>query len=294
MPLTRAYTQRHGSACHMAFCVVLAVLNPSMPGQQTAIVTTISPSPDVVIVSPEDPAFDAIARRLLGAAASGRALDLKPFLVIVSNRSPDTVVAFEVAWKTTYTDQRASNEYTEFKYPDGAMPAILDGQDPPLAPGDERLVGREFQLDPSWTAADVQDVLLGTIQHQQAEMPQIERVDISLDAVIFADGLLVGPDTQGFSKTFASYVDEKQKWIRQVVADLDAGRSMDQAFQTISEVSQQKPSPPTGPNRDWSAFYRREAAAELFNLRRRVGDKAISSIFRKAIRTEPFIIRRNP
>ena len=274
--------------------VVLAVLNPSIPAQQIAVVTTSSPSPDVVIVSPQDPGFDPIARRLLGAAASGRALDLKPFLVIVSNRSPGTVVAFEVAWKTTYTDQSVSNGYTEFKYPDGAMPAILDGRDPPLGSGDERLVGREFQLDPSWTAADVQDVLLGTIQDQQAEMPRIERLDISLDAVIFADGLLVGPDTQGFAKTFAIHVNEKQKWIRQVVADLDAGHSMDQAFQNISEVRQQKPSPPTGPNRDWSAFYRREAAAELFNFRRRVGDKPISSIFRKVIRAEPFVIRRNP
>jgi hypothetical protein len=176
------------------------VLNSSMPAQNTVTVTTSSPSRNVVLISPQDPTFDAIARRLLGAAASGPALDLKPFLVIVSNRSTDTVVAYQVAWKITHTNQKGENHYTNFTYPDGAMPTILTlGDQQPLARGDERLVGREFQLDPSWTAANVQDVLLGTIQGQQAEMPRIERLDISLNAVIFADGLLVGPDTQGFS-----------------------------------------------------------------------------------------------
>jgi hypothetical protein len=269
------------------------VLNSSMPAQQTVTVTASSPSPNIVLVSPQDPTFDAIARRLLGAAASGPALDLKPFLVIVSNRSTDTVVAYQLLWKITHTNQTVEYHYTNFNDPDGVMPAILATRDEqPLARGDERLVGREFQLDPSWTAANVQGVLLGTIQDQQAKMPRIERLDISLNAVIFADGLLVGPDTQDFSKIFAIYVDEKQKWLRQVVGDLDAGRSINEAFETMSQVRQQVP--PILPNLDWSAYYRREAAAEIFNLRKRIGDDAVSSVFRKAIRAEPFVIRRSP
>lgn len=123
-------------------------------------------------------------------------------------------------------------------------------------------------------------------------MPSIERLDISLDVAIFADGLVVGPDTQGLTKRFAIYVNEKQQWIRQVVSDLDAGRSIDEAFQTINELKAQRP--PTGPNRDWSAFYRRETAAEIFSLRKRIGDAAVPTVFRKAIRAEPFVIRRSP
>jgi hypothetical protein len=275
------------------YAFFFVVLNSSMPAQQRVIVTTSSPSPNVVLVSPQDPTFDATARRLLGAAASGPALDLKPFLVIVSNRSTDTIVAYQVAWKITNTNQTAEYVYTNFMYPDGVMPAILASRDQqPLVPGDDRLVGPEFQLDPSWTAANVQDVLLGTIQDQQTEIPRVERLDISLNAVIFADGLLVGPDTQDFSKIFAIYVDEKQKWLRQVVGDLDAGHSINEAFETMSQVRQQLP--PTSPNPDFSAYYRREAAAEIFNLRKSIGDDAVSSVFRKAIRTEPFVIRRSP
>ena len=256
-------------------------------------VTAGSPSPDLVFVTPQDPSFDGIARTLLGAAASGPALNLKPFLVALSNRLAGTVVAYEMAWSTTNTNQSTERRYTDFSCPDAVMALVLDPRDEqPLGPGDLRLIGREFQLDPSWADAGVQGVLLRTIQDQQAETPRIKRLEISLEAAIFADGLLVGPDTQGFSKRFAIYVDEKQKWIRQVVSDLDAGRTIDEAFETMGQVREQRP--PTGPNRDWSAFYRREAAAEVFNLRKRVGDAAVPSLFRKALRAEPFAIRRSP
>ena len=71
-------------------------------------------------------------------------------------------------------------------------------------------------------------------------MPQIERLDISLNAAIFADGLLLGPNKQAFSTNFAIYVDEKQKWFRRVVTDLDTGRSIDEAFETMNQVKERE------------------------------------------------------
>ena len=256
------------------------------------VVTTSSPSPDLVFLSPDDPSFDGIARTLLGAAASGPALKLKPFLVVLANRSHATVVAYQIVWKITYTDTHEKTIAQDFNYPDGVIAIPSRAGDLPFAPEEQRLIGREFQLDPSWADETVLGVLLQAIQDQEAEMPRVERLDINLDAALFVDGLLVGPDVHGLSKRFAVYVDEKEKWIRQVVSDWDAGRSIDEAFETMSELKGQPFRMYPGPRADVPAFYRRQTAAEIFGVRKRIGDAAVPSVFRKAIRTEPFAIHR--
>jgi hypothetical protein len=253
-------------------------------------VTTSSPSPDLVLISPQDPNFDETERHLLGIAASGPALDLKPFLVILFNRSVGTVVAYEMVWKITHTDKTVEISSADVNYPDGVVAVPARASERPLMSGEQRLIGREFQLDPSWAEANVQDALLETIGDQQAEMPRIERLDISLDVAIFADGLALGPDTRGLTRRFTIYVNEERQLIHQVVSDLDAGRSIDEAFQTINRIKAQLP--PTGPHRALSAFYRKQAGADLFGLRKRIGDAAVATAFRKANRAEPFVIRR--
>jgi hypothetical protein len=99
-----------------ALSFVALILSRSMVAQQrdnsrpsdmaTSIaVTTSSPSLDLVLISPQDPSFDGVTRTLLGVAASGPALDLKPFLAVLSNRSSGTVVAYEMFWNVTNTDK---------------------------------------------------------------------------------------------------------------------------------------------------------------------------------------------
>jgi hypothetical protein len=51
----------------------------------------------VAVISPANPEFDAMATPLLGRLAD-RALRLKPYLAIVWNQSPRTVVAFTSEW----------------------------------------------------------------------------------------------------------------------------------------------------------------------------------------------------
>ena len=48
-----------------------------------------------------DVSADVMARSLRGVAASGPALDLKPFPAILSNRSAATAVGYEMIWKIT-------------------------------------------------------------------------------------------------------------------------------------------------------------------------------------------------
>jgi hypothetical protein len=103
-----------------ALSFVALILSRSMVAQQrdnsrpsdmaTSIaVTTSSPSLDLVLISPQDPSFDGVTRTLLGVAASGPALDLKPFLAVLSNRSSGTVVAYEMFWNVTNTDKTGEN-----------------------------------------------------------------------------------------------------------------------------------------------------------------------------------------
>lgn len=59
---------------------------------------------------------------------------------------------------------------------------------------------------------------------------------VELNAVIFADGLLLGADDHStLSDLFSTYVQAKQDWYRGIMQALDAGKSVAEAFAPVEQ-----------------------------------------------------------
>src|SRR5579872_103489 len=71
----------------------------------------------VVLIPPTAPDFDALARPMVGRVADV-ALQLKPMLVILANRSARRIVAFSKAWRIQYADGRTLNSRDEQLFPE--------------------------------------------------------------------------------------------------------------------------------------------------------------------------------
>jgi len=134
--------------------------NSSQDGLQAkspepSVVVTGLDSDGLEVISPESPDFDVRARKLFSVQAANVILMLKPLLLILSNHTERTLVAFAFIWKITYSNKRTDTTMAEYKYPDaiagtpdiGNVP-LEQRDDRPLAGGQQKLVASEVELGP--------------------------------------------------------------------------------------------------------------------------------------------------
>jgi hypothetical protein len=204
-------------------------------------------------------------------------------------------MAYSVVWRITDKGGRQSTFVLPFKYPDALAGTADSGgispnnrEDGPVTPGEKRLVSTEIQVDSSWEDQFYLNQLRSFAKDVKQDYADANEIEVTLDAVIFSDGLLTGPDQNGLDQEFMTYFESKQRLFRQIVKDLDSGKTVDQAFVPISTLAANHVVSPS----DMPAFYQVLAAQEINALRRRVGDTKVGDRVRIAIRKEPFVIRR--
>jgi hypothetical protein len=252
-------------------------------------------SAGVELISPHDPKFDSAVTRMLAKRTATVALALKPGLVVVSNHSTRAIVAFALLWKVTSQGGRTDTTAVEFKYPD-ALTAVPESnpigsssrEGLSIVDGESRVISKDAELGSSWDDDFYLNQLREYAEQQKQEFSMARQVEIELDAVIFSDGLLVGPNHTNLDEAFMAYFESKQKLFRQIVSDLDAGRTVDQAFAPLKTLAAEDPPSPKDPTR----FYEIIAAQDINALRRRLGDSDVAETVRNSVRREPFAIRR--
>jgi hypothetical protein len=245
----------------------------------------------VMLISPTDPVFDSRLFSLLPEGAPV-AFELKPCIAIVSNESSRIVVAYSVTFWFTFRSGESHRQSIQFKYPDAVANTATDQPDygaaidPGMAlrarlrgreirPGEQRVVGVGFEL---WPDADV-------VTHRDSYLAlsgnakDLTELKIELDAIVFADGLLLGPDHFGLSEQFAEYVAVKQDVYRRMVERIDGSSGVsDDIFASLRETA----------SRHSGNTIEREAAAEALGLQHNI----MRDVFQQALRREPFIIHR--
>jgi len=125
-----------------------------------------------------------------------------------------------------------------------------------------------------------------------------EELLIELDAVIFADGRLIGHDRDGWlTDLFADYVSQKQAWYREILSRLEAGASVEEAYAPIRAFQeQQSVRRRSGRPLDRAEvqLWKTQSAADALRWRRKFTDAELPHLLRSSIRLEPFVIRRTP
>jgi hypothetical protein len=251
------------------------------------------------IIPPTNPEFDALASPLLGRI-SDVALKLKPMLILVSNESEETVVSFSKTWHVVHGDGRTSTFRDHTSFPLAVCGDVLGRQHADgLAPGSSRIEAHGVVIH-GWKDLDqyFDQFLPQFVAQKERVLADAVTLRIDLNAAIFADGTLVGPDDESWlEQLFATYVGAKQTWYSEIIAAFDGGQSVQDAFASVERFLQK--------SRDWTPlgesplpahsldhWARTGAAAEATRWRRHYADDQIPRLLREAIRVEPFVIRR--
>jgi hypothetical protein len=240
----------------------------------------------VTITSSADRAFDTQVRSLFQGDAD-ELLKLRPFLAIVSNRSTRTMVAYTLSW--VLKPPRGNRiTHCQYKYPDAVADALpFRGNE--LRPGEQRIDAMGIELDCGGrTGKATEPFYLRQFAGWFEEFADIRELHIHFDAIIFADGEMIGPNESHLDREFSSYLGEKESCYRSILKALDSGHSITEAFRPIEVVLARD----LMLDMQRKSLWDRQAAAETRDLRSRYGDEALAEILRKALRKEPFRIHR--
>ena len=244
----------------------------------------------ITVVSPASPEFNTLATALLGPLAE-RALRLKPYLAIVWNRSPRTVVAFTSEWISFPNEYGATTTVRSHqKFPDAVCgPALGRTLQQGLPPGGHMVISAACNVERESLESGDGEWLDQFVREKDWQLATATNLRIGLDAVIFDDGLLVGPDTTGLATGFGTHVSAKQEIYATLKKRLTECNASEDFFSPVRAMLVHPRNLSAQIFRDPVVRERSQAAAEVISWQRRTLLEQL-----KAARTEAFVIRRCP
>jgi hypothetical protein len=238
-----------------------------------------------VVLGTDRRGSEAIAHLL--PSLRGRGLQkLLPYLAVVSNRSSKSIVALSVTFAGADADGHTSRVTLQLKYPDAVDP---ENPYPPSA-GEPLRSDQSKVLCPHYELADDMDAeLIASTAAREYEGFGVRIQKVVVDAVIWQDGELQGPDDSRLGAHFSAYVDAKQQLYQRVQQRLGAGESIEDIKKSL------KPSGPLSGEAlasDIAVFYRFQAAGEFVQLANVLEPGTVSAVLGAAIRSDPFRVFR--
>jgi hypothetical protein len=147
--------------------------------------------------------------------------------------------------------------------------------------GRQKVVGFDFEI-PEYKQ-EYEDELRSFLG-EALESKNIKGIEIAPDAVIFDDGLLIGPDNYSLSASFAAHLRANQELYRAIAGHIEQGSSVEEAFRLAIGPRGRQPS--------FDDLYPQLAAGDANDLRHRYGDSNMREILAQLILKEPLVIRR--
>lgn len=253
----------------------------------------------VELLSATRPEFDEVARPLLGERIADVGLGLKPMLVIVSNESVRTVVSLSLVWRVTHRDGRTTRFWGHTSFPEVICGDVVLSHHPPgLETGQRRIEANGLVIHGWGYGDEYYDQFLGQFADQKDTLlAQAVDLYIELNAVIFADGTLIGADDQStLTDLFSTYVQAKQNWYRGIIEALDAGQSVAESFtpveQFLAAATTRMHAGDQLVGEKPADLWTHQAAADARRWRHRYADGDIPPLLKQVIRLDPFTIRR--
>jgi hypothetical protein len=247
----------------------------------------------VMLVTAASADFEAQVRKEVGKWADA-ALHSSPQLAIVRNESPHTIVAYAVSFKSIRPDGKWDFHHIEFRYPDAVVttdPEVASMlRDREIRPSEQRLVSRYFEIDPaldnSWLPqlVDWQKKELGPLA-----LGQGYELEIAVDAVLFEDGRLLGPNHSQMDTRFLLLLQRKQELYRAATDLMTSGNSLDDALVKLKSAV-----PAAAEKIEAMSIVDADRAAigDALRLRARYGPDRAADAIRRAEQQSPFAIRR--
>ena len=253
----------------------------------------------IELLSPSRPEFDELARSLLVERIADLALRLKPMLVIVCNENVQTVVSLSLVWDVTHRSGRTTGFWGHTSFPDVICgDTVLSHHPAGLGTGQRRIEANGLVIQDWGRRSQYFDQFLGQFVDQKDRLlANAVELHIEINAVIFADGLLIGADDDSrLSDLFSAYVRAKQEWYRGIIEALDAGQSVAESFAPVerflADASERMQAGNQLADEKLADMWINQAAFDARRWRRRYADKDIPHLLKQTIRLDPFTIRR--
>lgn len=252
----------------------------------------------VTLISPGRDEFDQLARPLLGERIADIGLKIKPMLVIVANDSPQTIVSLSLIWRVASRGGPRSTSWSHTSFPEFVCGDTVISTEPDAVPPGHKRIEANGVVVHGWGKGDpyYDQFLPQFADEARATLAGAVSLEIDLNAVIFADGTLVGDDDESkLELLFDGYVRAKQWWYGGVAAAIAGGRSVAEAFEPLdryaAESSQQRRSGHMQVPFDREALCKELAASDVQRWRRRHTENEIRERI-MALRLDAFVIRR--
>jgi hypothetical protein len=185
----------------------------------------------VVLVSTLRTEFDSLVQSIAPGWATSLQ-EVKPYVAIIHNASQHKVVAFKTVLRVKWSDGTTSRYFSEYKYPDALSGQRLgtDG----ISPGQRRLAGIAVGFELAKFTPEFEASFLELFGSIKKEFASAKAAEVELDAVIFDNGSLIGPDSgpETLKDNFLAYVQAKQSVYRTILERIDHGMRGDEAFQS--------------------------------------------------------------
>ncbi len=167
---------------------------------------------------PAAPDFDRQLADLYGENA-GLVADLKPYIVMLSNESAHKVIAYTVLTKVFRSDMKASEQPCRYMFPEAAGIDVAMPRGREIFPGEQRVVTLDcWEINPN--AQDLDYFLRQHADVHKSVFPgSVSSAEVSLDAVLYEVGELVGPDTQKMGAMFLRHLRDKRELYKQLLDD---------------------------------------------------------------------------
>jgi|GEM_PF-2592204 len=269
--------------------------------QKIPVVVDSSPLAGVEIIVPGDARFDQEARQIVGAKLD-LVKTLSPLLMLIKNNSRHTIVAYSPEWDL----KRGAKEIPFVSL--RTFPMAISGPecdvppDRPIRPGEERLdreirPGEERLEGMNSDVGNHPDDASTEAKYQTQDLAGVTAIKARLDAVVFDDGTLVGPDRHNLSGTFIPYVEDHQSLYRSILTSLHAGESAEKLYDSLEQERRQEFDESTkrnslpGPGPDLG-MEKLIAAQDVLGAWHNHGNNDLFAYFSRCLRTPPFSITR--
>lgn len=267
-------------------CLVIGVaLTSRGVYAQVSMKVTGLPDKGLILIGPADPSFEEKAASALNGRKDFTYETLKPYSVILQNRSQKTVVAYSIRWE--YPAPKGQIGIWDQSFGEGSR--LLDGgrrktnpsedkKGLTIDPGESKLItpmsyiGSESRVTPDAQAADPG---YGTYLRSVSDRFSGGDLTVTLDGAFFEDATFVGPDRTGFFDIFTANVTARHDLMARVVAADKTGQGLAQVASEIeSALPARKQLHPDGTTRaDYYQYYKNLYAREFLDVRNKVGDQ---------------------
>jgi len=259
----------------------------------------------VRLTSPAAAGFDSWIDALGDPRYAQTLKDAKRSIVIVSNESARKIVALSTVFSVT-GGRRGGRNSVFFVAPDAiADEDIAYGRSSErgIPPGRQKMIGFNFavpcrgdlqQALPEDRAREEEEFafyfpqVCNWIESVAEELSSARQIHITLDAVIFDDGLMLGEDCSGLGPHFAALVQARQDAYRMVLQRIEEGQQPGDAVKAC--LRPDRTERPDRFDREW--LVSNEAKNTVAALLRHYGRAQLPDILRRALLPQPFTIRR--